>query len=205
MWSFYRGVFLFLPVTLGLLFEGPPKKKKKELQINYFLVALNWQLIEILSDHKFLPDVTGCRKTSVSDCTSSTVPVLLHNAVLLLPLDRKKQTVAFYKIDRLHYIYNCIWTSLVHQSWYLIVDVLVLNNNHNQALYYSITSGAGTAQLRFLWGSCCSIFTSSTVPVLLHNAVLLLPLDRKKQTVAFYKIDHIDKMSVQSNKKIINL
>jgi hypothetical protein len=58
-------------------------------------------LIEILSDHKFLPDVTGCRKTPVSDCTSSTVPVLLHNAVLLLPLDRKKQTVAFNKINHI--------------------------------------------------------------------------------------------------------
>ena len=31
------------------------------------------QLTEILFDHKFLSDVTGCRKSQVSDCTSSTV------------------------------------------------------------------------------------------------------------------------------------
>jgi hypothetical protein len=30
-------------------------------------------LLEIPLDHKFLSDVTGCRKTQVSDCTSSTV------------------------------------------------------------------------------------------------------------------------------------
>ena len=32
-----------------------------------------FQLTEILLDHQFLSDVTGCRKTQVSDCTSSTV------------------------------------------------------------------------------------------------------------------------------------
>ena len=31
------------------------------------------QLTEILWDHKFGSDVTGCLKTQVSDCTSSTV------------------------------------------------------------------------------------------------------------------------------------
>jgi hypothetical protein len=30
-------------------------------------------LKKILGDHKFLLDVTGCQKTQVSDCTSSTV------------------------------------------------------------------------------------------------------------------------------------
>jgi len=34
--------------------------------------VLSW-LTEILRDRKFLLDVTGCRKTQVSDCTSSTV------------------------------------------------------------------------------------------------------------------------------------
>jgi len=32
-----------------------------------------FQLTEMLWDHKFLSDVTGCRKTQVSDCTNSTV------------------------------------------------------------------------------------------------------------------------------------
>jgi hypothetical protein len=32
-----------------------------------------FSLTEILWEHKFLSDVTGCRKTQVSDCTSSTV------------------------------------------------------------------------------------------------------------------------------------
>ena len=31
------------------------------------------KLTGILCDHKFLLDVTGCQKTQVSDCTSSTV------------------------------------------------------------------------------------------------------------------------------------
>jgi hypothetical protein len=30
-------------------------------------------LTELLWDHKILSDVTGCRKTQVSDCTGSTV------------------------------------------------------------------------------------------------------------------------------------
>jgi len=30
-------------------------------------------LTELLWDHKFMSDVTGCRKTQVSDCTGSTV------------------------------------------------------------------------------------------------------------------------------------
>ena len=35
-------------------------------------------LAEILWDHKFLSDVTGCRKTQVSDYTSSTVLSFLY-------------------------------------------------------------------------------------------------------------------------------
>jgi len=34
---------------------------------------LRFYLTEILCDHKFLLDVTGCRKTEVSDYTNSTV------------------------------------------------------------------------------------------------------------------------------------
>jgi hypothetical protein len=34
--------------------------------------VLFW-LTEILGHHKFFLDVTGCRKSQVSDCTSSTV------------------------------------------------------------------------------------------------------------------------------------
>jgi hypothetical protein len=35
------------------------------------------KLTEILWDHTFLSDVPGCRKTQVSDCTSSTVFALV--------------------------------------------------------------------------------------------------------------------------------
>ena len=36
-----------------------------------------FMLTELLWDHKFLSDVTGCRKTQVSDCTGSTVYIYI--------------------------------------------------------------------------------------------------------------------------------
>ena len=38
-----------------------------------------FQLTELLWDHTFLSDVTGCRKTQVSDCTGSTVLLMEQN------------------------------------------------------------------------------------------------------------------------------
>ena len=46
---------------------------------------LLFQLTEILGDHKFLSDhemSTGCQKTLVSDCTSSTIVEKIHIHVL---------------------------------------------------------------------------------------------------------------------------
>ena len=39
-------------------------------------------LTEILWDHKCLSHVTGCQKTQVSDCTSSTVCINLHDILI---------------------------------------------------------------------------------------------------------------------------
>jgi len=39
-------------------------------------------LTEILWDHKFLSDVTGCRKTQMLHCTSSNIPIKTITSVL---------------------------------------------------------------------------------------------------------------------------
>jgi hypothetical protein len=43
------------------------------LAVSFINTQFLLYLTEILWDHKFLSDVTGCRKTQVSDCTSCTV------------------------------------------------------------------------------------------------------------------------------------
>ena len=55
-------------------------------------------LTEILWDHKFMWDVTGCQKTQVSDCTSSTVFlfvlfILYFLSIFIVPFPLKKINV----------------------------------------------------------------------------------------------------------------
>ena len=56
-----------------------------------------FMLTELLWDHKFLSDVRGCRKTQVSDCTGSTVYILLMVQNLI------------GKIVISHFSYKFIW------------------------------------------------------------------------------------------------
>ena len=48
------------------------------------------KLTEILWDHTFLSDVPGCRKTQVSDCTSSTIHVCTRPDAIKM---KKKNTI----------------------------------------------------------------------------------------------------------------
>ena len=49
------------------------------------------KLTEILWDHTFLSDVPGCRKTQVSDCTSSTLHVCTRPDAI--KMKNKKNTI----------------------------------------------------------------------------------------------------------------
>jgi hypothetical protein len=65
-------------------------------------------LTEILWDHKCLSHVTGCQKTQVSDCTSSTVCINLHRHLGFLTSCNMRQTfmVPKYFCENSDILYN---------------------------------------------------------------------------------------------------
>ena len=57
-------------------------------------------LTELLWNHKFLSDVTGCRKTQVSDCTGSTVYIWDTEALKFILPDKIQNFFKYHTHDK---------------------------------------------------------------------------------------------------------
>jgi hypothetical protein len=69
---------VFLSFLYICIIVENPVIKSWGLGFNTNTLCTGCQNTQVLWEHKFLSDVTGCRKTQVSDCTSYTVLTTVH-------------------------------------------------------------------------------------------------------------------------------
>jgi hypothetical protein len=81
-------------------------------------------LAEILWDHTFFPDVTGCRKTQVSDCTSSTVYIYISNMTSFKRFESKPVVKIIYTYTHCNLWRHRQFITIFYQSLHIRIEII---------------------------------------------------------------------------------